>query len=250
MPRRERRHQRRSLLALSEAHDIAMLFPRVRPRDDVVEAFAARVACEIQRDAERIPPEWIEEGVALVEESERRRIVDELRRRFPDRWASLTAAAGDDALTERAVVASAVRGAVVERLPPDRRKLEFIEAMPHPASPCGVLVIALDPMLVWDRDDAIIIGRTLAGRRDPLRFWEQAHVYADARVEDWHVTRVCELAERIDAQLPVEGLERASELLDTGIAEVRSSDVAARWVAGALLAGYAHLVATGKIERR
>ena len=192
----------------------------------------------------------VEQGVELVEDAERRRIVDQLRARYPDRWLSLATAAGDEALTERAVVASAVKCAVIERLPMHREMVEFIEAMPAPPAPCGVLVIALDASLVWERDDAIIIGRSVPRTKDAMIFYTQAHALADRRIETWHLERVRELADRIAAQLPVDGLARASRLLADGIAEIRSDDAAAAWVAGALLAGYAHLVHVGKIERR
>jgi hypothetical protein len=248
MPRRERRRHRRSLAALSEAHDTGMLFPRVRPRDEVVVAFAGRLALELPVAAVEIPQDRIEEGVALVAESERRRIVDELRARYPSRWASLTAAAGDVGLTERAIVASAVKCAVIERLPIRRGLFELIEAMPAPASPCGVLVLALDGSLIWDRDDAIVIGRTIPPGRDAMSFYAEAHALADRRVEEWQLGRVRELAERIRDELPVVGLDRASRLLDEGIAEVAADDAAAAWVAGALLARYADLVYRGAIE--
>ena len=228
---------------------MAILFPRVRPRDDVVEAFAERVARELSAGAMQIPPERVEEGVALIGEVERRRIVAELRDRYPDRWESLSAAAGDEALTERAVVASAVRGAVVERLPVRRGRLEMVEAMPVPASPCGVLALVLEAPLVWDRDDAIILAGVVGTAPDPQRFLTQAHGLADARVEDWHVGRVRELAERVLQQLPVQGLPRASAMLAEGVREVDEDEVAARWTAGLLLALYASLVASGEIER-
>ncbi len=40
-----------------------------------------------------------------------------MRARYPDRWRSLATAAGDEVLVERVVVASAVKSAVIERLP-------------------------------------------------------------------------------------------------------------------------------------
>ena len=229
---------------------MAILFPRVRPRDDVVEAFAERVARELSAGAMQIPPDLVEEGVALIGEAERRRIVAELRDRYPDRWKSLSAAAGDEALTERAVVASAVRGAVVERRPVHRARLEMIEAMPLPASPCGALALVLEPPLVWDRDDAIILAGIAASARDTQRFLTQAHGLADARVEEWHVERVRELADRVLQQLPIQGLPRASAMLAEGVREVDEDEVAARWAASLLLALYASLVASGAIERR
>jgi hypothetical protein len=121
--------------------------------------------------------------------------------------------------------------------------------MPAPPAPGGVLVLAIDPSLVWERDDAIIVGRSIPGTSDRPTFYAEAHVLADRRVEQSHLERIRELADRIDAQLPIEGLARASRLLADGITEIHADDGAAAWVAGALLADYACLVHIGKIER-
>jgi hypothetical protein len=249
MPRRERRRQRRSLVALSEAHDIGMMFPWVRPRDDVVDAFAAQAALMTERESLTIPQELIDQGVSFLDNGERQRIVGQVRARYPDRWQSLVAATGDEGLTERTVIASAVKCAVIERLPMPRGMVELVEAMPAPASPCGVLVIVLDASLIWERDDAIVIGRSVPRTRDPMAFYTDAHALADRRVERWHLDRVRELAGRIEAQLPVVGLPRASRLLESGVAELQADDEAATWVVGALLAEYARLVHEGTIER-
>ena len=126
----------------------------------------------------------------------------------------------------------------------------MIEAMLPPASPCGVLVMVLEGPLVWDCDDAVILAGIVGATKDPQRFYEKAHALADARVEEWHVERVGELAGRVACQLPVEGLPRASAMLADGVREVDEDEVPARWIAGLLLAMYASLVAAGKIERR
>src|SRR5712691_3002772 len=128
LPRRERRRRRVALRALAEAHDISALFPGVRPRDDVLDAFAARVARELDPDDPSVPPSRVEEGVVLLDERERRRIVDAWTSKYPDRWSSLCTAAGHVALTERAVVASAVRGMISERRTPHSGPIEMLEA--------------------------------------------------------------------------------------------------------------------------
>jgi hypothetical protein len=249
MPRRERRRRRGPLLALAEAQDISALFPRVRPRDDVLDAFAERVARELEPDDPRVPPDRVEEGVALLDERERRRIVDDWTRKYPDRWSSLCGAAGDIALTERAVVASAVRGAISERRPPHRRLLSLLDAMPTPMSACGVLGVVLAPPLVWDRDDAILLADAAGSPEDPQRFLALAHRLGNGRVEEWHVGRVRELAGRLGDELPIDGLPRASALLEAGCLETGEDEDAAVGLAGFLLASYALAIAMGKVGR-
>jgi hypothetical protein len=246
MPRRERRRQRASLRALSEAHDLALLFPRLRAHDAVLDAYADRIAGAL--GAEELRQEWIEDGVALLDAQARRGIVASLRNRYPERWRSLASAVGDEALTERSAVASVVLATILERQPLGRGVLELLEVMPPPASPCPVLVLVIDPHLVWERDDAIVVGRMVRHGGDGQRFYKEAHDLACARVEDWHVERVRSLAEHVRSQLPAAGLERATALLEAAVEEVDADEEAARWVAGALLAQYAELVALGKIE--
>jgi hypothetical protein len=244
MPRRERRRQRRSLLTLAETHDVAFLFPWVRPEDQVFDAFAERVARLLAASAPPIPPAVVEDGVALLGRDERRRIVDGWAERYPDRWQSVAADAGDVALAERVLVASAVRGAIVERLPARRGLLEMIETMPPSMSPCGVLGILIEPLLVWNRDDAIMVANGAGSASDPQRFIGTAHRLADSRVEPWQVDRVRELADRIRARLPIAGLPRASRLIEEGCDELDGDDEAAHGLASVLLAFYAHAVVT------
>ena len=220
----------------------------MRARDDVLDAYAERVGAEL-REVEEIRQEWVEDGVELLDSRERRRVVDHLRDRYPERWQSLSRAVGDEALAERAAVASSVLAAILERQPPARELFELIEVMPPPASPCGVLMLLIDPHLVWERDDAVVLGRLVRHTGDAQRFYKEIHQLADSRVDEWHVTRVRELAARISGQVPP-NLERACALLEAALEEAERDEDAARWVAGSLLAPYAELVALGKIESR
>jgi hypothetical protein len=238
MPRRQRRRHRRSLVALAEAHDISALFPRVRPRDEVVEAFAQRVALELDPGDQRVPAGRVEEGVALLDDSERRRIVDDWASRYPDRWSSLCAAVGDAALTERAVVASAVRGAISERRPVALGPVAMLEDGALSRSPCAALALVLVPPLVWSRDDAILVSAA-AAKRSPQPFFDAAEELAGEHAEEWHVRRVQALAERLGAQLPIPGLPRASRTLGEGCRRVVADEAAAHGVAAVLLATYA-----------
>lgn len=238
MPRRQRRRHRQSLLALAEAHDISALFPWVRPRDAVVEAFAQRVALELARGDPRVPPGRVEEGVALLDDSERRRIVDDWASDYPDRWSSLCTAAGDVALTERTVVASAVRGAISERRPVPRGPVAMLEDGRLSGSPAAALALVLAPPLVWSRDDAILLCAAAADR-SPQPFFDAAEELATEHVDEWHAQRVQTLAERLAAQLPITGLSRASRTLMEGCRRVDADEAVAYGVAAVLLAAYA-----------
>jgi hypothetical protein len=120
LPRRVRRGRKRELDGLAETHDVSALFPCVRPRDSVFDAYAERVASTLDSADPRVPINAVEEGIGLLAEAERRRIVDDYVSAYPDRWESACAAVGDSSLVRRAFVASAVRGAISERRPVPR----------------------------------------------------------------------------------------------------------------------------------
>src|SRR5687768_18433110 len=80
--------------ALAEARQLALLFPCVRLRSASVLAFAERVAGEL--GDQEVSEDILDEGLQLVDESERRRLVEEWICDFPDRWASLVATAADE----------------------------------------------------------------------------------------------------------------------------------------------------------
>jgi hypothetical protein len=244
MPRRQRRRHRRSLLALAEAHDISALFPWVRPRNAVVEAFAERVALELDPRDPRVPVARVEEGVALLDESERRRIVADWAHRYPDRWSRLCAAVGDVALTERVVVSSAVRGAISERRPVPRGLVTALEDGALSRSPCAALALVLAPPLVWTLDDAALVARAGGGTRN-APFFDVAEDLARERVQEWHVERVQWLADRLAGQLPVAGLPRASQILADACRRVGGDDATAGAVAAVLLAAYALRIDSG-----
>lgn len=239
MPRRERRRERRRLRALAEAHDISALFPSVRLRSEAVEAFAERVALELDPADPRVPADRVEEGVVLLDESERRRIVDDWAGRYPDRWAGLCGAVGDVALTERVVVASAVRGAISERRPVARNLVVPLDDGTLQPSPCAAVALVLAPPLVWTRDDALLVARAASRTRDMGRRFEEAMELADAQVADRHVERVQVLAARLARQLPVAQLPRASATLAEGCSRLAQDVALARAVACTLLAVYA-----------
>ena len=81
--------------ALAEARQLALLFPSVRLSSAPVLVFAERVAAELG-DEDELPKHVLDEGLRLVDESERRRLVEEWSRDFPDRWQSVVHTAADE----------------------------------------------------------------------------------------------------------------------------------------------------------
>lgn len=225
------------LRALAEAHDISALFPRVRPRDEVLDALAERVAVQLDADDPRVPTVLVEEGLALLRHEERERIVDDWASRYADRWQSLCAAVGDVALTRRAVVASAVRSAISERRPIPRGAFEALERRDLDDAAWRTLALVLPPPLVWDRDDAMLADWH-AGAAAGHRRMEIVHDFANDRVGDEHAQRVVRLAARVAKTLPLAGLPRASRLLAHAHEQVDEDVALAREVGRYLLVAY------------
>ncbi len=240
MPRRDRRRQAQELRALAEAHDASALFPSIRPRDPVLEAYAEQVAAALDPSDPRVPIDAVERGVALVDERERRRIVDDWASAHPQSWASLSGVAGDVQLVERAFVASAVRGSISERRPVARSALVPLEDGALGRSPVAALGLVLPPPLVWDRTDAIAIAGVLGKQRnvDEVRF-DSILARARERTTDEHVDRLRVVADRLAKELPVHEMPVASATAAAGCAQIASDDAVAAELAALLLVTYA-----------
>ena len=109
--------------ALSEARQIALLFPSARLRnvDELAESLARELA-----DADEIDSA-LETAMAEVGGEESSRLVDEWSEAYPDRWASLCHTADDIAAAEHEFVKGALTAAVHERLPTPRELLVELE---------------------------------------------------------------------------------------------------------------------------
>ena len=92
----------------------------------------------------------------------------------------------------------------------------------------------------------------MPARRRAIEYLEQGpRAQRTGGSAERHLERVRELAERIESELPFVGLPRVSPLVaGAAFAQARDEGAAAGSVAGAMLAAYAHLVYTGKIEQR
>jgi hypothetical protein len=133
--------------ALREARAVATLFPSVRVRGEKVETFLEGVA-ERLRDDEEPNEGLVAHGLTLIDEPERRRVVDSWAAPYADRWESLTHAAGDAAAAERALVLGALEVAVAERSPTPHGVLELVERG-RPRAAHLALALVIPPMFVW-----------------------------------------------------------------------------------------------------
>ena len=239
LPRSIRRVRKRELDALAETHDVSVLFPCVRPRDPVFEAYAEQVASALDPADPCVPVDAVEGGIALLDEAECRRIVDEWVRAYPDRWGSVCTAVGDPSLVARAFVASAVRGAMTERRPVSRDLVALFEGGKLQRSPVAALGLVLAPPLVWNCD-AVALFRVeivLAKGLSAAQF-DDALAVAFEYVGDGQVQRVRAVSARLGHQLPIAGLPTASKTLRRGCGIVASDDAAASELAALLLVMY------------
>jgi SEC-C motif len=216
--------ERGRLQALAEAHDIAGLFPFVRPVGEQIAAHADSAA-----RAATVTEEAVAEGRALLDADERRRLVHCYADRYPDRWTRVVAAVGSADLAERALVTGAVRAAIAERLLPPRGVLEEVERQTAVLDkPAKILLFLLSPENVWSIED-VMSAEQEATRFEPRSSeWLGAlDAYARDRVEDDHVDRVRKLARHLAGWLPIDGLPRVSSALAEACEDVRHDCVLA-----------------------
>jgi hypothetical protein len=183
------------LYVLCEANDIAALFPHVRPRDGVFDAFADHTAKEFPRCEARLPT-----GI--------------WRDLYPERWAAMVADGGDESLIERAATVRAVRVAILERIPLAHATVAGFERGLHADLPANALTLIVPPPSIWSIDEAVEAAAACPGGRrfEPARF-DALERHAGGRVTEAHVSRLRAAALRIAVQLPVEGLPVAGATL-------------------------------------
>jgi hypothetical protein len=220
MPRRARRARRIELEVLGEAHDVAFLFPFMRPKDALIDEFAWRLVAEMGSDTRDLSGAEAAAGVALLPHDERGRIIRMFSGRYPATWTSLCKKAGDVAALETAFAASAVRAAVIDRFPPDPELLERLEEEEF-NSPLTAVALVLEPDQVWLYEEAAFVAFPAPTRA--------------------HLSRTRAQARRLAGWLPLEEFPRSSTMLREGCDLVRDDDGAAR-VASLLLEKYTMLV--------
>ena len=200
---------------LGELHDLAFLFPSVRPSNHLIDAFAWRVVAGMSEPRDTSPAEAAE-GVALLSAGERRRIIRSWAGRYPARWARICRNVGDPSLAEAAFLASAVRGAVADRICPPRVFVAGLEDGMFERSPAAAVAFVIVPETVWSLEE-VLNRRRNVGRA--------------------HAARTAAQARRLASRLPFDGLPRASATLTEGCGLVADERIA-RGVADLLFDKY------------
>lgn len=189
-----RRRRARELHALSELHDLALLFPSVRPRGAAIESLADRVAASMGDEPRDCTAAEVEEGAVLLSSNERLRLIRAWTGRYSNRWHSICSIVGDAALCEHALVASAVRAAVADRVVCPSGVAAELEDGSLERSPAAALALALSPPAVWSYEEALDSDASLVAAR--------------------HIARVRVQAGRLGRRLPFDG--SAARILDLG----------------------------------
>jgi hypothetical protein len=220
-----------------------MLFPSARLRGEEIDAFAEKAAAAYP--AADPPGDVLEEGLALVTVTERRRLVDSWVEVYADRWHSLTeTAAGRDA-AERSLVKGALRVAIAERQGSPWKSAEVLEDGGLRRSPLAALALVLPALFVWSRDEAAAAEIAAEYSRRRRRSVAVERV-AYALMTFAHVGRTRRLARRLGSELPIIELPQASKILSKACDEVEGDIDAARAATAALLIAYVEQVSLSK----
>jgi hypothetical protein len=211
------------------------MFPCVRPAGRELEAFVDKEALEHPTDD--VPDAVLREGLELVDEQERRRIVELWSDPYADRWASVTHASGDVEAAERALVVGSLRAAIAERQSTPRELIEPVEGGALRRSPFAALSTVLPPALVWSVDEARAAHVAASNRRGRAAM-DAVEGVAYALMTFTHIQRTSALTRRLALKLPFTGLPEASRTLSTACDEVTRRVDAARAAAAALLIAY------------
>ncbi len=234
--------------ALREAESVAMLFPSVRLHGEEIDAFAERAAAAYPDDDP--PGGLLEEGVALVDAPEWRRLVDSWAEIYADRWQSLTETAADRDAAEAALVKGALRAAIAERQATPLSLVEVLEDGRLRSSPFAALALVVPSLLVWSRDEAAAAGiaATHAKRRERSAAVEKV---AYALMSFAHISRTRRLARGLAFELPIVELPEASKVLSAACDEVERDVDSARAATAALLVAYVEQLRVSKtVEQR
>jgi len=218
-----RGHARRGrgleLEVLDELGRAGILFPFLRPGDQLIDEFAWRVAAGF--DLPRMATgEEMAEGVALLPIDERRRIVRSWAARYPQVWRSICRKVGDSELAEHTLVSSSVRGAIHDRVGPHPALLEQLESELFEWNPAAAVAFVIESDTVWLHEEA---------------------VWGPPTITKAHVTRTRTQVRRLATRLPFDGLPGASAVLQRGC-ELAASPEVERVITGLLLDKYRFLL--------
>jgi hypothetical protein len=221
--------------ALREAESIAWMFPCVRPAGPAVEAFVDQKA--VEHPTGNVSDGELREGLELLDEQERRRVVALWSDPYADRWASLTFAAGDVGAAERALIVGSLRAAIAERQSTPRELVAPLEGGALRRSPFAALSTVLPPGLVWSIDEARA-AHVAASHRRMRAGMDAVEGVAYALMTFTHIQRTSALTARLARELPIAGLLEASRTLSDACEELERSLDASRAATAALLIAY------------
>jgi hypothetical protein len=218
--------------------NLAGWFPQLRPGPGAL-AFAEDVAARLGPNDGEVPAEDVGAALDLIDDGERRGLVHCFATEQADQWAAVCADSGGVAALEDALVAGAVRAAILERrLPPASRlaDLETGRAPTHSAR--EVLAVTLPPEAVWSIVDVQEAELALT-HADSEEAWRRTGIeIATERGSDVHSLRVRTLAAVLRRQLPLIDFPRASALLEDAYARAVDEPGFDSLVAGKLLPVY------------
>lgn len=238
LTRGEERERAQRAALVEEIARLPMHFPRLRPSDADVLAWADRLTSEARTE---FP---LAEGIALVSARERARTERAAAKELQGFWRQVCEEVGDERLAREAVVAGAVAAAVEERLRAREPDLELIEERADVrADLAEALAFALEAADLWSLSEAARADTALAAIPEHLDDdeyglrWE-AVLAAQARrlTTRWHRRRLDELVRRLASRLPVEGRPLASAALASACDAYRRDGSVRERVAAHLLA--------------
>ncbi len=210
--------------ALREAESVAMLFPSVRLHGEEIDAFAERAAAAYPDDDP--PGDLLEEGVALVDAPEWRRLVDSWAEIYADRWQSLTETAADRDAAEAALVKGALRAAIAERQATPLSLVEVLEEAGSGARPSPRLRWSC--RLCWRGRGTKPPQPGLPRRMPSGANAASRRGVAYALMSFAHIGRTRRLARGLAWELPIAELPEASKILSAACVQVESEIDSAR----------------------
>ena len=228
----------RKVETLDELMALPTLFPLARPDGPEFEAWAA------ERATDDPTLELVDEGIALVHDDDRRRIVDTCAETCTEAWRSMVEEAGDERVAEVALLTGAVMAALDERRELDPLGLELLEhgegTGRDAADDLSLVVEGCD---LWSVVEAARAEEALAAIPDEVdddayeQLWTAVFEREAARLlTARHERRLAILVERVRAQLPADGFPRASQAL-TQACDAYQRDARVRSRLAAMLLG-------------
>jgi hypothetical protein len=207
---RERELERRAD-ALEVLAGLGSFYPLTRPCGGQFEAWLATHA------SSEPDQETVHEGIARLNEDDRRAIIDAYASRYPDVWRGMVADVGGDEIAEGLVIAGAMTAALSESREPTSTSLVWVAEEDDPAE---ALAFALDATNVWSVLEATLLDEALGGIPDGLADGVYETVW-EATVDqaawlfwsDTHARRLDVLVERLRVSLPSVKPEAAAPVL-------------------------------------